>query len=74
MGYGGVLGRVPGCGSCFEYDFYIKAIDLMAQIHNIDVAKYKGESFTKLAFDTEKLYAEMEFTKKYFLKKPDELF
>ena len=55
-------------GLAGEYDFYIKAIDLMAQIHNIDVAKYKGESFTKLAFDTEKLYAEMEFTKKYFLK------
>ena len=51
-----------------EYDFYVKAIDLMAQIHNIDTTKYKGESFTKLAFDTEKLYAEMEFTKKYFLK------
>jgi aminoglycoside/choline kinase family phosphotransferase len=51
-----------------EYSFYIKAIDLMASIHNIDTNKYKGESFTKLAFDTEKLYAEMEFTKKYFLK------
>jgi aminoglycoside/choline kinase family phosphotransferase len=51
-----------------EYSFYIKAIDLMASIHKIDTSKYKGESFTKLAFDTEKLYAEMEFTKKYFLK------
>jgi aminoglycoside/choline kinase family phosphotransferase len=51
-----------------EYNFYIKAIDLMASIHKIDTNKYKGESFTKLAFDTEKLYAEMEFTKKYFLK------
>ncbi len=51
-----------------EYEFYIKAIDLMASIHKIDTNEYKGESFTKLAFDTEKLYAEMEFTKKYFLK------
>ncbi len=51
-----------------EYEFYIKAIDLMASIHNIDIQKYAGESFTKLAFDTEKLYQEMEFTKKYFLK------
>lgn len=51
-----------------EYGFYIKAIDLMASIHNIDTKKYQGESFTKLAFDVEKLYAEMEFTKKYFLK------
>lgn len=51
-----------------EYSFYVKAIDLMASIHKIDVSKYKSENFTKLAFDTEKLYAEMEFTKKYFLK------
>lgn len=51
-----------------EYEFYIKAIDLMASIHKIDITKYKDENFTKLAFDTEKLYAEMEFTKKYFLK------
>lgn len=51
-----------------EYEFYVKAIDLMASIHNIDTNKYKHENFTKMAFDTEKLYAEMEFTKKYFLK------
>lgn len=51
-----------------EFDFYKKAIDLMANIHNIDTTKYKAEPFTKLAFDTEKLFAEMEFTKKYFLK------
>jgi aminoglycoside/choline kinase family phosphotransferase len=51
-----------------EYDFYTKAIDLMQSIHKIDINKYKNEEFTKLAFDTEKLYAEMEFTKKYFLK------
>lgn len=51
-----------------EYDFYKKSIDLMAAIHSVDVSKYKDEPFTKLAFDTEKLYAEMEFTKKYFLK------
>jgi aminoglycoside/choline kinase family phosphotransferase len=51
-----------------EYAFYKTAIDLMAAIHNVDVRKYKDEPFAKLAFDTEKLYAEMEFTKKYFLK------
>jgi len=51
-----------------EYDFYKKAIDLMASIHNVDVSKYTNEPFAKLAFDTEKLYAEMEFSKKYFLK------
>lgn len=51
-----------------EFEFYKKSIDLMATIHNVDVSKYKNESFTKLAFDTEKLFAEMEFTKKYFLK------
>ncbi|MFA6237147.1 MAG: phosphotransferase [Bacteriovorax sp.] len=51
-----------------EFDFYKKAIDLMAAIHKVDVAKYQDEPFTKLAFDTEKLFAEMEFTKKYFLK------
>jgi aminoglycoside/choline kinase family phosphotransferase len=51
-----------------EFDFYKKSIDLMASIHNVDTSKYKDESFTKLAFDTEKLFAEMEFTKKYFLK------
>jgi aminoglycoside/choline kinase family phosphotransferase len=51
-----------------EYQFYKKAIDLMATIHNVDTDKYKDESFTKLAFDTEKFFAEMEFTKKYFLK------
>ncbi|MBP9681852.1 MAG: phosphotransferase [Bacteriovorax sp.] len=51
-----------------EFQFYKKAVDLMATIHNVDVRKYEDESFTKLAFDTEKLFAEMEFTKKYFLK------
>lgn len=51
-----------------EYKFYKEAVDLMATIHNVDVKKYKNEPFTKLAFDTEKLFAEMEFTKKYFLK------
>jgi len=51
-----------------EYSYYKEAVDLMAKIHSIDTKKYTGESFTKLAFDTEKLYQEMEFTKKYFLK------
>lgn len=51
-----------------EFQFYKNSIDLMATIHNVDTIKYKNESFTNLAFDTEKLFAEMEFTKKYFLK------
>ena len=51
-----------------ELEFYKKSIDLMAAIHNVDTEKYKNETFTKLAFDTEKLFSEMEFTKKYFLK------
>lgn len=50
-----------------EFDYYKNAIDLMQSIHSIDTLKYKDETFTKLAFDTEKLYQEMEFTKKYFL-------
>lgn len=51
-----------------EYDFYKKAIDLMADIHRVDVKKFPNTPFCTLAFDTEKLYQEMEFTKKYFLK------
>lgn len=51
-----------------EYEYYAKAIDGMSLIHKIDIKKYGNEAFTKLAFDTEKLYSEMEFTKKYFLK------
>lgn len=51
-----------------EFHFYKKAIDLMAAIHNVEVKKYKNEAFAALAFDTEKLFSEMEFTKKYFLK------
>lgn len=51
-----------------EYSYYVRAINLMNTIHKIDVTKYEKESFSKLAFDTEKLYAEMEFTKKFFLK------
>jgi aminoglycoside/choline kinase family phosphotransferase len=51
-----------------EYKYYVDAIDLMASIHNVDTRKYKDDFFTKIAFDTEKLFAEMEFTKKYFLK------
>lgn len=51
-----------------ELDYYKKSIDLMAAIHKVDVAKYKNEPFAQLSFDTEKLFSEMEFTKKYFLK------
>lgn len=52
-----------------EYVFYKEAIDLIINFHKIDVAKYQGQSFTLLAFDTTKLFQEMEFTKKYFLSK-----
>jgi aminoglycoside/choline kinase family phosphotransferase len=51
-----------------EFLYYKEAIDLMQSIHNINVEKYQDETFTKLAFDTEKLYQEMEFTRKYFLQ------
>ena len=51
-----------------EMSYYQQAIDLMQSVHNIDVSRYQGEVFTKLAFDTEKLYQEMEFTRKYFLQ------
>ncbi len=51
-----------------EYSFYIEAIDLMAKIHLIDVSKYNDKKISELAFDTEKLYSEMMFSKKYFLK------
>lgn len=54
--------------SAEELKFYQDAIDLMNAIHVIDVNQYTDMLFTKLAFDTEKLYAEMEFTKKYLLK------
>jgi aminoglycoside/choline kinase family phosphotransferase len=40
----------------------------MADIHRVDVKKFPNTPFCTLAFDTEKLYQEMEFTKKYFLK------
>jgi len=51
-----------------ELKFYQDAIDLMHSIHRIDMKIYQELPFAKLAFDTEKLYAEMEFTKKYLLK------
>jgi aminoglycoside/choline kinase family phosphotransferase len=51
-----------------ELKFYHEAIDTMNSIHKIDLTSYKSLPFVKLAFDTEKLYAEMEFAKKYFLK------
>jgi aminoglycoside/choline kinase family phosphotransferase len=51
-----------------ELKFYQDAINLMNQIHKINYKEYDSLQFTKLAFDTEKLYSEMEFTKKFFLK------
>ncbi len=51
-----------------EHRLYKEAIDLIIKVHKIDTSKYVMQDFTKLAFDTEKLYTEMEFSKKYFLK------
>ncbi len=52
-----------------EYGHYEKALRLMIDIHKIDLTPHKvnKEIFCQLAFDTEKLYQEMEFTKKFFL-------
>lgn len=52
-----------------EYRFYKEAIDLIINFHKINTEKYNGETFTQMAFDTTKLFQEMEFTKKYFLSK-----
>ena len=52
-----------------EYRFYKEAIDLIISFHKINTEKYNGETFTQMAFDTTKLFQEMEFTKKYFLSK-----
>lgn len=51
-----------------EYSHYKKAIDLMVAIHKVGIENYKKEKFVGLAFDKEKLYSEMEFSRKYFLK------
>jgi aminoglycoside/choline kinase family phosphotransferase len=50
-----------------EFEYYRDAIRLMDTIHKVKVKKFQEMAFTKLAFDKEKLYAEMEFSKKYFL-------
>ncbi len=52
-----------------EEKMYKGAIDLIISFHKIDTSKYVNQTFTHLAFDTEKLFQEMEFTKKYFLTK-----
>lgn len=52
-----------------EFESYKKALDLMVNIHNVKLDEYQGQFFTTLAFDKEKLYQEMEFTKKYFIGK-----
>jgi aminoglycoside/choline kinase family phosphotransferase len=41
----------------------------MDTIHKVNISKFQDLAFTKLAFDKEKLYAEMEFSKKYFLSR-----
>lgn len=51
-----------------EYNYYFAAVELMNNIHSVNVAKYPNATFNKLAFDFEKLNFEMEFTKKYFLQ------
>lgn len=52
-----------------EFQLYKKAIDLLLSIHSIDPERYKGEIFTRLAFDEEKLMNEMLFTVKFFIKR-----
>lgn len=52
-----------------EYRFYKEAIDLIINFHKIKSEKYASETFTQMAFDTAKLFQEMEFSKKYFLSK-----
>lgn len=52
-----------------EFELYKKAIDLMLNIHSIEPDRYKGEIFTKLAFDEEKLMGETLFTIKFFIKR-----
>jgi len=61
------LKELPPMSELEEFDFYKSAIDLVAKIHLIDTNKYGAEKFTQLSFDFEKLFSEMEFSKKFFL-------
>jgi len=49
-----------------EFEYYQKAIDLMASIHQVDMEKYKDESFAKLAFDTENYIQRWNLLKNIF--------
>lgn len=46
-----------------EYEAFVKAMDILINIQKINIEKYKNHSFTKLSFDFEKLYYEVNFTK-----------
>lgn len=48
---------------------YVDAIDQMIKIHQIDWKKYQNENFSKLMFDREKLFFEINMTKTYLLGK-----
>lgn len=52
-----------------ELELYKQSIDLVLAIHSIDPERYRGEQFTKLAFDEEKLMTEVLFTVKFFIKR-----
>lgn len=52
-----------------EFEIYKKSIDELIKIHSIDIDKYQSESFTKLAFDEEKLMSEVLFSIKFFIKR-----
>ena len=51
-----------------EKELYEKAILELIKIHSIDVSKYNDLTFTKLSFNSKKLFDEMEFTIEHFLK------
>lgn len=52
-----------------EFDLYKQSIDLLLAIHSIEPDRYRGEIFTRLAFDEEKLMSEMLFSIKFFIKR-----
>ena len=51
-----------------EKELYQKAILELIKIHSIDVSKYSDLTFTKLSFNSKKLFDEMEFTIEHFLR------
>lgn len=50
-----------------QFDYYIKAIDQMINIHKIDIAAHPNAPFATLFFDEVKLMQEVRMTLDYFL-------